>query len=60
MGPYLVGRTIQSFFSLAGLLILVFFLARLTGDPTNLYLPLDATLEARQEFAEKHGFNDPR
>ncbi len=59
MGTYLVGRTIQSFFSLAGLLILVFFLARLTGDPTNLYLPLDATLEARQEFAEKHGFNDP-
>ncbi len=59
MGTYLVGRTIQSFFSLTGLLILVFFLARLTGDPTNLYLPLDATLEARQEFAEKHGFNDP-
>ncbi len=59
MGTYLVGRAIQSFFSLAGLLILVFFLARLTGDPTNLYLPLDATLEARQEFAEKHGFNDP-
>ena len=24
-----------------------------------MYLPLDATLEARQEFAEKHGFNDP-
>jgi peptide/nickel transport system permease protein len=34
-------------------------LARLTGDPTNLYLPLDASLEARAEFAEKHGFNDP-
>lgn len=59
MGTYLVRRAIHSFFSLAGLLILVFFLARLTGDPTNLYLPLDATLEARQQFAEKHGFNDP-
>jgi hypothetical protein len=35
------------------------FLARLTGDPTNLYLPLDASLEARAEFDEKHGFNDP-
>lgn len=38
---------------------MVFFLARLTGDPTNLYLPIDASLEARQAFSEKHGFNDP-
>lgn len=59
MGTYLARRAVHSFVSLAGLLILVFFLARLTGDPTNLYLPLDATLEARQEFAERHGFNDP-
>jgi peptide/nickel transport system permease protein len=42
-----------------GLIVLVFFLARLTGDPTNLYLPLDALLQARAEFAKKHGFNDP-
>ncbi len=59
MGTYLIRRAFHSFLSLAGLLILVFFLARLTGDPGNLYLPLDATLEARQEFSEKHGFNDP-
>ena len=59
MGTYLIRRSFHSFLSLAGLLILVFFLARLTGDPGNLYLPLDATLEARQEFSEKHGFNDP-
>ena len=53
------GGALSSFLSLAGLIVLVFFLARLTGDPTNLYLPLDASLEARAEFAEKHGFNDP-
>ncbi len=46
-------------FSLIGLIILVFFLARLTGDPTNLFLPIDASVEARQDFAERHGFNDP-
>jgi len=45
--------------SLAGLIILVFFLARLTGDPTNLFLPIDASVETRQEFAERHGFNEP-
>jgi peptide/nickel transport system permease protein len=59
MGQYLGGRSLHSLVSLAGLIVLVFFLARLTGDPTNLYLPLDASLEARAEFGEKHGFNDP-
>ncbi len=59
MGEYLARRAVASFISLAGLIVLVFFLARLTGDPTNLYLPLDASLEARAEFAAKHGFNDP-
>jgi peptide/nickel transport system permease protein len=59
LGDYLTRRTLSSFVSLALLIVLVFFLARLTGDPTNLYLPLDASLEARADFAEKHGFNDP-
>ena len=59
MGEYLTRRSLHSLLSLAGLIVLVFFLARLTGDPTELYLPLDASLEARAEFAEKHGFNDP-
>ncbi|NQW00805.1 MAG: ABC transporter permease [Rhodospirillales bacterium] len=59
MHKYLTKRALHSFLSLAGLLVLVFFLARLTGDPGNLYLPIDATLEARQEFTEKHGLNDP-
>ncbi len=39
--------------------MLVFFLVRLTGDPTNLFLPIDASLETRKEFAAKHGFDDP-
>lgn len=59
MGAYLTRRTLHSIWALAGLIVLVFFLARLTGDPTGLYLPLDASLEARAAFAEKHGFNDP-
>ena len=59
MGPYLRRRALHSAFSLVGLIILVFFLVRLTGDPTNLFLPIDASLETRQEFAERHGFNEP-
>ena len=59
MGSYLKRRTLHSAFSLLGLIILVFFLVRLTGDPTNLFLPLDASLETRQEFSERHGFDQP-
>ena len=59
MGQYFTQRTLYSLIALIGLIVLVFFLARLTGDPTNLYLPIDASLEARQEFSDKHGFNRP-
>ena len=58
MGDFLGRRTLYSLVSLVGLVVLVFFLARLTGDPTDLYLPLDASLEQRAEFRERHGFND--
>jgi peptide/nickel transport system permease protein len=42
-----------------GLIVLVFFTVRLTGNPANLYLPVDVSSEVRAEFAERHGFNDP-
>ena len=37
----------------------VFLLARLTGDPTSLYLPESATAEQREAFAAKNGFDQP-
>lgn len=59
MGSFIGRRSLASAVALAGLVVLVFFLARLTGDPTNLYLPIDASLEARDAFRERHGFDDP-
>ncbi len=59
MGPYLRRRALHSVLSLIGLIVLVFFLVRLTGDPTNLFLPLDASVETRQEFRERHGYDQP-
>jgi peptide/nickel transport system permease protein len=59
MIPYLTRRAVHSAFALLGLLIAVFFLARLTGDPTDLFLPLDATLEERAQFSRKHGYDRP-
>ena len=56
---FLGKRAVASAISLVGLILLVFFLSRLTGDPTGLYLPLDASEEARAQFREIHGLNDP-
>jgi peptide/nickel transport system permease protein len=59
MKKFLGKRAVASAFSFVGLVVLVFFLSRLTGDPTDLYLPLNATLETREQFREVHGLNDP-
>ena len=59
MRQYLSKRIFSSILAITGLFGMVFFLARLTGDPGHLYLPIDAPLEVRKEFSEKHGFNDP-
>lgn len=58
MMKFLGKRIIASAISLFGLILLVFFLSRLTGDPTGLYLPLDASAESRAQFREIHGLND--
>lgn len=34
-------------------------MARLTGNPTSLYLPLNATEQMRSDFSARNGFNDP-
>ena len=59
MGEFLVKRILYSGISMIGLIILVFFLARLTGNPADLYLPIEASSEARHEFSQSHGFDDP-
>jgi peptide/nickel transport system permease protein len=58
MMSFIGKRSLASGVSLVGLIVLVFFLSRLTGDPTSLYLPLDASLESRNQFREIHGLND--
>jgi peptide/nickel transport system permease protein len=59
MMSFIGNRSLSSAVSLIGLIVLVFFLSRLTGDPTSLYLPLDASLESRENFRRLHGLNDP-
>ena len=56
---YIGRRAYHSIISLIGLLTLVFFLTRLTGDPSALYLPLDSSVEAREAFARLNGLDQP-
>ncbi|MBR9764434.1 MAG: ABC transporter permease [Rhodobacteraceae bacterium] len=59
MSSMLGKRAVSSFISLMVLIVLVFFLSRLTGDPAALYLPVDASEAMRDNFREIHGLNDP-
>ncbi|MFC9502079.1 ABC transporter permease [Streptomyces sp. NPDC057002] len=52
-------RAVSSVVPLLVVVLGVFFLARLTGDPANLYLPLSATPEMRAEFAARNGLDEP-
>lgn len=59
MLSYIGRRASHSIIAVIGLLALVFFLTRLTGDPSYLFLPLDSTQEARAAFSKLHGFDQP-
>lgn len=59
MQRYLLSRVIQSIMLMFGVLILVFFLVRLTGDPARLMMPRDASPADIDAFRDAMGFNDP-
>lgn len=59
MITFLRKRILSSAAPLVVVILGVFCLARLTGDPANLYLPLNATAQMREEFSERNGFNLP-
>lgn len=59
MLTYLRRRVTSSALPLLVVVLGVFLLARLTGDPANLYLPLSATPEMRAEFSARQGFDQP-
>lgn len=59
MWIFLRRRLLTSAISLVGVIIVVFFLARLTGSPANLYLPESATQEQIDEFNRLNGLDQP-
>lgn len=59
MQRYLLTRAAQAVLLLLGVLVIVFFLIRLTGDPASLMVARDAPEEVREAFREAMGFNRP-
>lgn len=59
MLQFIVRRALNSSIALIGLLVAVFVLTRLTGDPASLYLPAEATAEQRAAYAQQMGYADP-
>ena len=59
MKTFLIRRLLQSLLVLLGVSAVVFFILHLTGDPTLLLLPPDATAEEIARFRQVMGFNDP-
>jgi peptide/nickel transport system permease protein len=56
---YVARKVLESLGLMLGVLVLVFFLVRLTGDPVALMVPKDAPQEQREVFAERMGLNRP-
>jgi peptide/nickel transport system permease protein len=59
MQRYLLSRLIQSVVLLFGVLLLVFFMVRLTGDPASLMMSREATPESIAAFRHEMGFDRP-
>lgn len=59
MQRYFVSQLLQSLAVLVAVLILVFFMVRITGDPAALMMAKEATPEQIQEFRHTMGFDRP-
>lgn len=59
MQRYIILRFGQGLIALWLVTIIVFGISRVTGDPTGLFLGLDATLEDKARFRERLGLDKP-
>jgi len=59
MQRYIMSRLIQSVMILMGVLLIVFFMLQLTGDPVSLMVSRNASPEQIEALREELGFNRP-
>lgn len=59
MQRYLLSRIFQSVMILVGVLVLVFFMVRVTGDPARLMMPRESSEESIIAFRKSMGYDRP-
>ena len=59
MQRYIAGRLVQCLVTLLVISLLVFALARLTGNPLDVMLPIDASAELQDEMSRELGLDQP-
>ena len=59
MQRYIAGRLVQCLVTLLVISLLVFALARLTGNPLDVMLPIDASADLRNEMSRELGLDRP-
>lgn len=59
MAQFALRRLLTGAVTVIGVVVIVFFLARLTGSPASLYLPEGASQERVDQFNSQYGFDQP-
>lgn len=59
MQKYIARRLFQTLLTLLAVSVIVFALARLSGDPRDVLLPMEATQEDRARISERWGLDKP-
>lgn len=59
MRAYIIRRLLQSFIVIKGVLLIVFFMLQMTGDPAAVLMPEDADKEDIVQFRKDMGFDLP-
>jgi ABC-type dipeptide/oligopeptide/nickel transport system permease component len=59
MQRYILSRLFQSILILIGVLVLVFFMVRVTGDPARLMMPRESSPESIEAFRKTMGYDRP-
>ena len=59
MRAYIIRRLLQSLIVLKAVLLIVFFMLQITGDPAAVLMPLDSTQEDLANFRKDMGFDQP-
>ena len=59
MGVFILSRLVQAVVTLLVVSLFIFLLVRLTGDPKQVLLPIEATIEQYEQLERELGLDDP-